>query len=512
MFVLIVTYRGATERYPLCEGPTVIGRAQSCDVVINDESISRQHVRLTVRPDRVELTDLQSRNGTYVAGEAIREATLEGGEALTFGDVQAVLQREAAESPATSTSAPAPMTEHTMIRHLGEPPAAAEVARVVEAPRLISLLGEVARTLVATLPLSEILNRVIDLLLGHVPAERACLLMADPVTRALTPHINRRSDGRPAQPSTISRTLVEMTLKQRIALLTSDVRLDPRFDAAQSMLLSDVRSLICGPLYAADELIGLLYVDNPVSRQFSEADLELFTAIANYAAVAITQNRLAEQLRQESERRERLQRYHSPAVVDRIMARTSDGAEDVLQAQDRDITVLFADIVGFTSLSETLPPGEVATLLNRFFSEMTEAIFAEEGTVDKFIGDAILAVFGAPVDQPDHARRAVRATQAMRKGIARLNAGSVRQIQVRYALNSGIAIAGDVGSARRREYTVLGDVVNTAARLEAIAQPDQIIISRATYDRIQPPIAATALGEVPIRGRTGKVEILSIDL
>jgi class 3 adenylate cyclase len=100
----------------------------------------------------------------------------------------------------------------------------------------------------------------------------------------------------------------------------------------------------------------------------------------------------------------------------------------------------------------------------------------------------------------------------MRKGVARLNAGSVRQLRVRYALNSGIAIAGDVGSARRREYTVLGDVVNTAARLEAIAEPDQIIISRATYDRIQPPIAATPLGEVPIRGRTAKVEILSIDL
>ena len=156
-------------------------------------------------------------------------------------------------------------------------------------------------------------------------------------------------------------------------------------------------------MYAGEELIGLLYVDNPVTRQFSEADLELFSAIANYAAVAITQGRLAERLREESERRERLQRYHSPAVVDRIMARRGADGDAVLAAQDREISVLFADIVGFTALAESLAPSEVATLLNRFFSEMTEAIFAEEGTVDKFIGDAILAVFGAPVEQPDHA-------------------------------------------------------------------------------------------------------------
>jgi adenylate cyclase len=510
MFVLIVKHHGDTKQYPLCEGRTVVGRAPQCDVVINDESISRQHARLVVRPDRVELSDLQSRNGTYLRGEPVREAMLLGGEPLSFGDVEATIEQRGDE--AAPPAGPPSAGDHTMIRPLGEPATAAVAARVVEAPRLINLLGEIARTLVATLPLQEILNRVIDLLLAHITTERACLLLADPNTRALTSQIVRRQDGKPSEAVEISRTVRDMVMKQRIAVLTSDVRQDPRFDSSQSVLLSDVRSLICGPLYAGEELIGLLYVDNPVTRQFSEADLELFSAIANYAAVAITQGRLAERLREESERRERLQRYHSPAVVERIMATQGTGGDDVLGAQDREISVLFADVVGFTTLAETLPPSEVATLLNRFFSEMTEAIFAEEGTVDKFIGDAILAVFGAPVEQPDHARRAVRAAQAMRRAMARLNAaGDHRVLRVRYAINSGTAIAGDVGSARRREYTVLGDVVNTASRLEALAQPDQIIVSRATYDRLQPPVAATPLGEREIRGRTGRVEILSID-
>jgi adenylate cyclase len=427
---------------------------------------------------------------------------------LLFGDVDVALEQTGAENPPAAASLlPDPPT--TIMRGIDELPGSRSRHEVIDAPRLIRLLGEIARTLVATLPLPEILNRVLDLLLTHVPAERGSLLMADPATGELKSILSRRSDGRPGESTVISSTLIDLTLAQRVAILTCDVRMDPRFEFAESIYASDVRSLICGPLCEGDEIIGVLYVDNPVTRQFSEADLELFTALANYSAVAIAQARLAGRLAQESRNRERLERYHSPAVVERVLARQ----DEMLAVQERDISVLFADIVGFTAMSETRPPAETAAMLNTFFSRMTDEIFAEEGMVDKFNGDAILAVFGAPVDQMDHARRAVRAAQAMRRAVAEMNAnGLLPHLRIRYAINSGIAIAGDVGSARRRDYTVLGDVVNTAARLETLAQPDQIIISRATYDRIQPPIKAASLGEVPLRGRAGKVEILSVDL
>ena len=154
----------------------------------------------------------------------------------------------------------------------------------------------------------------------------------------------------------------------------------------------------------------------------------------------------------------------------------------------------------------------MSSLLNTFFSRLTEVIFEQEGTVDKFIGDAILAVFGAPLDQPDHAIRAVRAAQGMRKAVAVLNAeGVTPPLRVKYAIHSGVAIAGDVGSTKRREYTVIGDVVNTASRLEKFVEPDQIVISQATYERLETPFEARSLGVVPIRGRSGQVQILSID-
>ncbi|HMF95066.1 MAG TPA: FHA domain-containing protein, partial [Vicinamibacterales bacterium] len=242
MFVLIVTQRGTTQEFLLAEGRTMLGRGQNCDVVINDESISRQHARLVVGADQVELSDLQSRNGTYVAGRPVHDATLLGGEQLSFGDVTATLERRA-QAPAVAPPAPSITSEHTMFRALGDTSPPTSAVRIVEAPRLISLLSEVARTLVATVPVQDILNRVIDLLLAHVPAERACLALAQPGTQALTSQIVRRSDGKPAQPVQISRTVRDMTLSQRIAVLTSDVHEDPRFDTSQSVLLSDVRSL-----------------------------------------------------------------------------------------------------------------------------------------------------------------------------------------------------------------------------------------------------------------------------
>jgi adenylate cyclase len=509
MFVITLKRGGALRQWQLAEGDTIIGRGADCDVVINDDSVSRRHARLVVQGDRVRLSDLDSANGTRRNGSAVRNTDVVSGDVLVFGDVTATLER-VDNKPASVDSGARVLSEPTLMRRFDALPGGVEPIPAIDAPRLIRLLAEIARTLVGTLALEDILNRVVDLLLAHVPAERGCVLLPDSATHELVPRIMRRLDDDTAWQPVISRILIELILKQRVAVLTSDVRRDERFDASQSIYSSDVRSLICGPLYAGDELIGVLYADNPVARQFSEADLEIFSALANYAAVAITQARLTARLTKESRHRERLERYHSPAVVERVLA--AQDRADVLVAQERDVSVLFADIVGFTTMAEAQTPTQVAALLNTFFSRMTDVVFDEHGTVDKFDGDAILAVFGAPFDQPDHARRAVVAAQTMRREIARLNAdGALPGVRVRYAINSGVAIAGDFGSMKRREYTVLGDVVNIAARLATIAEPDQIVISRATCDRVQPPIAAHPLGTVLPRGRTSKVEIFCVD-
>src|SRR5262249_43174661 len=189
-----------------------------------------------------------------------------------------------------------------------------------------------------------------------------------------------------------------------------------------------------------NEVVGILYVDTPLTQRFTAADLDLFTALSNYAAVAIEQARLNARLLEETRRRERLQRYHSPNVVTRIL----EGGEDAdapFIAQERDVTVLFADIVGFTTMAEGQPPGAGAQLLNTYLGVMSDIVFEHEGTLDKFIGDAVMAVFGAPLEQADHALRAVRAAQQMRAALERLNDGREVPIRMRIALNSGAALA-----------------------------------------------------------------------
>jgi adenylate cyclase len=497
---LRVNHRGQSEQHPLRDGRSVVGRAASCDIVLDDHSVSREHAALLVSNGRLRVVDLNSRNGTFLNGEAVQQVDLVPGDNVTFGGVVGVV--EYAQDPAL-------VLERTRTIRLKDVFPVAE-RPVADAPRLIRLLAEIARTLTGNLTLPEILRRVFELLFVHIKAEGVCLLMVEQSTGELTPVLVQRSDGRPVKRPVISKTVIDTALTQRVAVVTIDALVDTRFDEALSIHSAEVRSLMCAPLFAADEFIGALYVDNTLAAQFSEADLELFTALANYAAVAIAQATMADQLIEERRRRERLQRYHSPAVVERILARQS---EDVaLPAEEHDISVLFADIVEFTTMAESMRPAEVATLLNTFFSRTVEAIFTEQGTIDKFIGDAILAVFGAPVEQPDHALRAVRAAQAMREVVDSLNAErSFPHLRVRYAINSGIAIAGDIGPTKRQEYTVLGDVVNIASRLQVLAKPDQLVVSRATFDRLRGSVPATSLGEFAVRGRAGKIEVLAID-
>ncbi|HMJ84908.1 MAG TPA: adenylate/guanylate cyclase domain-containing protein [Vicinamibacterales bacterium] len=186
-------------------------------------------------------------------------------------------------------------------------------------------------------------------------------------------------------------------------------------------------------------------------------------------------------------------------------------AEQRFMTQERDVTVMFCDIVGFTTLCEQLEPAVIGELLNSFFGRMADVIFDHEGTLDKFIGDAILAVFGAPFDQPDHATRCVAAALAMRQQLAHFNLEQPRHIRMRIAINTGRALTGDIGSPKRREFTVLGDVVNIAARLEAsVAQPDQIVISDKTRERLGDAFQLRPLGVVSLRGRESNLAIFEV--
>jgi len=262
------------------------------------------------------------------------------------------------------------------------------------------------------------------------------------------------------------------------------------------------------PLWKGDAVIGIIHVDTPVqANSFTKADLELLSALANYAAVAIEQARLNEKIRDERFARERLEKYFSPSVVARIL---SEGEKE---AQELEATILFADIVGFTRLAAKMTPPAVAELLNDCLSFMAEAVFEQEGTVDKFVGDCIMAVFGAPYTQADHAVRAVRVALEIRRRLAELNEARRPRppIEMRMGINSGRVVAGPIGSAKRKEITVLGDAVNVASRLEsAVARAGSIVVGERTFELVKDVFVLGDLGRVALEGKEEGIQAYEV--
>lgn len=212
--------------------------------------------------------------------------------------------------------------------------------------------------------------------------------------------------------------------------------------------------------------------------------------------------------------RDLLNKTASPEVAAQLIR---DGG--VLVAQEREVTILFADLRGFTTLSESLPPPELLALLNRYLDRMSIAIEAQGGVIDKFIGDAIMALFGAPVPQGDAADRAIAAARDMERALATLNAELAAEGRAPLAIGVGIntarVVAGYIGFHRRFNYSVIGDGVNVAARLQAQTRKEEyatnIIVSAATKAAARTPFSPRALGTVPVKGRTEPVEIFAVD-
>jgi adenylate cyclase len=549
VFALAYVDGGMPHVHVLRVGETLIGRTPACDLIINAPSVSRRHARLRVVGGRVFVRDADSTHGTAVNGvPVIEEQEIASGDTLLIGEVEITLIQDLPESELLSEShqvlgetgnlvrrvdddravtraapkdlnaaAAAPAEPRSERRggsdrrkvDLGRLAGERRTARDRRGGRIVRLLTAISKTLVTVQPLAQILGRVVDLVFDAIPADRAYLLLRDSNEQPLTARVMRNRDGSVPTNVTLSRTVINIVLRDRVAMLAKDARYDPRLDIAGSIQAMNIRSFLCAPLWNRNEVIGVLYCDSARSKKFTADDLEVFTALSNYAAVAIEQARVAQQLMQETWRRERLQRYYSPVAITRILQGTD--ADQGFMPQERDVTVMFCDIVGFTTLCEQVDPAAIGDLLNGFFGRMADVIFDHEGTLDKFIGDAILAVFGAPFDQPDHAARCVAAALAMRKQLAHFNLEQPRQIRMRMAINTGRALTGDIGSPKRREFTVLGDVVSTAARLEAsVAQPDQIVISDQTRERLGDAFQLRPLGVVSLSGRESNLATFEV--
>ncbi len=505
-------------RVRLDASPAGVGRASDNKVVLKDFSVSRHHARLEKRGDAWWVVDLGSTNGVKVNTRYATDAMLADGDEIQIGNFNLSFHR-------SESSGATPMSSATFLRSLEEfredfhierepakpgTPTTASTAR----ERVLEALAQVARTLLEVEELQPVLDKVMEAVFEQLPAERAYILLFNPEGQAEL-RIARSRGGSPLAEAPVSQTILDLVSRQKVAVLTSDAQADERFAAGLSVRMHQIRSAMCAPLWHRDAVIGVLFVDTPLATGcFTAEHLDLLTALANYAAVAIDRARLNDHIREARRVRERLERYHSPAVVEAIVGRQR-GPGDAERHETREVSIVFADIVGFTTRCEGMEPQDVARVLGEFFTLASDSVFEFGGTLDKFIGDAAMAFFGAPLEQPDHAERAVRAALALRRRLATWNherqLAGLDIVQVRIAVNSGVVVVGEIGSATRVDYTVLGNAVNVAARLEEmVAQPGQIVLGDATQRAVAHLFPTEHLGNVQLRGLQGKLPVFRV--
>ncbi|MCI0574354.1 MAG: GAF domain-containing protein, partial [Myxococcaceae bacterium] len=301
----------------------------------------------------------------------------------------------------------------------------------------------------------------------------------------------------------LSDTVLKRVTESQKAVLTADAILDSRFSASESIVAQGIRSAMAVPLLSRDVLRGVLFVDTRErTHAFSEKDLRLLSGIASQAAVALENAELAREIEREAVARAELSRFLSPAVANMVV---KGQVELLRQGRLADVSVLFADIRGFTSMAEQDAPTEVVSMLNEFFSAMAEVVFRHEGNLDKFIGDCVMAVWGPPSSHADDPARAMRAALEMQQEVALLNLRRAEQgrpsLQVGIGVSTGQAVVGYMGSSERHEFTAIGDCVNTASRLCGLAQGGEVLAAAATVSQAG---AGFRVEELPVSHVRGK--------
>ena len=507
-----------------------IGRTEGNDLVLNHPSVSRKHAKFEPRPDGWWIVDLKSTNGVKVNGNLVGESRVNPGDKISIGSVQLELKPQPSVNFSNESMFDNP--SGTVIRRISDfnsefgldmqealktriPSEPGSKPVGVSREKIFQVLVQVAKALLESDDLNTLLNVVMDMIFRYLPVERGLILLFDaegnPVRK-----LTKFKEGADTQDIPISRTILKMVAQQQVALMTSNALEDARLLGGKSIAIHGIRSAMCVPLWNRNRVIGAVQVDSPIHiGRFAEEDLDLLTALANFAAVAIERAQLSEKIEEERKIRARMERYHSPAVVDEIVKGSIRAASDDREIKSSEVSILFADISGFTTVSETKTPEEVAEFLSHFFSSAVESIFQFGGTLDKFIGDAVMAFFGAPIPQEDHADRAVLAGLMLQRLVNEWNDQREKEglpaVRVRVGINSGLAVVGNVGTEKRVDYTVLGTSVNIASRLESgVAQPGQVVISQNTLDRVMGSFNTQPLGEFALKGLQQKMPVFAV--
>jgi adenylate cyclase len=507
-----------------------IGRGNANDLVLNDSSVSRLHAVIKQHESGLLIADRGSTNGLFLNGERIqRESHLQAGDVIQVGRYEIQLE-SVDENGIQVRRAEWPSTFNQIIRGRIEPgvlppgvqvsdTAVADMAeRVKKLERenyLLTVLYEAGKAFNGKLSVEDISQQVISLASLIEGVERGFVMLFDESGQVM-----RQSEVRYRNPENsfkqqqiiLSKSVLELIRKERQPILIDNVTADARFSGSESLKISGLRSAMCAPLIGASRMFGVLYVDNmEKASAFTQEELNVFALLASQAGAAIDTFRAHQEIAQQGLQRAALERFLAPEVAEMVAA----NPEARLGGVNQKVTVMFADIRGFTAMSEVMEPGRVVEILNEYFTRVSDVIFDFGGMIDKYIGDAVMAVFGAPFSKGNDAANAVQSAIQIQRLLIELNRDAAArhwpELRVGIGINTGIVTAGNIGSPRRLDYTVVGDSVNTASRLMSSAAGQQILISHATAAELEGRFEMEELPPLCLKGRIEPVHVFSVE-
>jgi adenylate cyclase len=497
-----------------------IGRHPDNTIQILDRIISKEHAQIQRAADgRYLLRDLKSLNGTFMRGERVGDHYLNDGDEFTMGSTRIVFVDKPKQDDALGRVTIAPGLTESHIRgrvqagaadFIPEKQIADEKALRRDYERL-RIGHELARAVGSELDLDKLLPKILEKAFELVGADRGVILLADDKGELTPRHVKTKS-GKSDPNIVLSKTVMAEVMNNKAAVLSSDATMDARFSGAHSIIMQGIRSTMTLPLLYAGELLGIMHLDSLfTSNAFTEKDLQICTGMAAQAAISIQNARLASRIEKEAQTRAQISRLIPASVVEQVVK-----GELVIEkgGRQQELTMLFSDIRGFTSSSDGRPPQEVVHTLNEYFEVMVDVLFKYHGTLDKFVGDEIIGLFGAPITIEDAPFKGVSCAIAMLEALEEFNrtraAEGLPPIEIGIGINTGNVITGAIGSTRALQYTAIGDAMNVASRLVNVAQRGQIIISEDTYKHCVGRINAQPLPPVQVKGKKDALRIYRV--
>jgi len=524
--------------FKIIDRVVTIGRAKDNDIILEDHKASRYHAEIKNQDGRFIVFDKDSKNGTKVNGVIVKSKPLDNNDKIVIGGFSIAFIKETIENiKFSSDDAICGHQENVIKRSIEDISNKTLMFQDADFSdvdvnqkdvylkqrsssdkdqQMLLIMYQISKDLISVVELNDLMDKLMKYVFKITKADRGFLMFIDEITKELIPLIarHRRFDGDIS--ITISKTMTKEVIEKKVSILTKDALSDDRFSDRESIILNSVHSAMCVPLWSKKGVIGILYVDYMHTlEQFTQDDLELLTGFANLAAIGIEHTNLIKNIREEQIKRNSLTRFFSPNVVEEIMKKASSTTNDedsTLGIIKTEATIFFSDIMGFTSLSERLEPAEVAHLLTEYFTVMTDVIFKYGGTLDKFIGDSIMAIYGVPTGLPNSAFNAVSAALEMIERLKEINSSrdEYSRFDIRIGINTGPVVAGTMGSRQRLEYSVIGDTVNIASRLESIAPKNGILIGELCYKMVSDLFEIKSLGQQVIKGKTNMINVYEI--